>query len=95
MLPLEVFVRELLSVDGLSTCPITSSEVTTLQHEILDDTMKDRSWRAVSNPVVTRENTNMYHGQPLYDKGFPDLPTPFSPVHNARKFFVVFGTTIA
>ena len=43
MLPLEVFVRELLSVDGLSTRAITSSEVTTLQHEILDDTMKDRS----------------------------------------------------
>ena len=56
MLPLEVFVLELLSVDGLSACAVTSSEITTLQHETLDDTMKDRSCRALWNPVVTTKN---------------------------------------
>ena len=56
MLPLEVFVLELLSVDGLSACAITSSEIATLQHETLDDTMKDRSCRALWNSVVTRKD---------------------------------------
>ena len=30
---------------------------------------------------------------PLKAKGFPDFPTPFSPVHKALKFSEVLGTT--
>jgi hypothetical protein len=31
---------------------------------------------------------------PLYDSGLPDAPTPFSPVHRARKFSTVLGTVL-
>lgn len=36
----EVFVWELTTVDGLTTSTVTSSEVTTLQHEVWDDSVE-------------------------------------------------------
>jgi len=41
-------------------------------------------------PGITR-----WKADPLKWSGFPDLPTPFSPVQRARKFSAVFGTTSA
>lgn len=43
VLELEVLVGELLSVDGLSTSSIAVGEVTTLDHEVLDDTVEGRA----------------------------------------------------
>jgi len=40
MLSLEVLVRELLAIDGLAAGAIASSEVTTLQHELRDDSVE-------------------------------------------------------
>jgi len=40
VLELEVLVGELLAVDGLAASTITSGEVTTLDHEVLDDTVE-------------------------------------------------------
>jgi len=37
---LEVLIRELLTVDGLSSSTITTSEVAALKHELRDDTME-------------------------------------------------------
>ena len=42
MLQLEVLVGELLSIDGLAASTITFCEISTLNHELLDDTMKSR-----------------------------------------------------
>lgn len=41
---LEVLVFELLAVDALSTCAIALREVTTLDHEALDDAVKARAF---------------------------------------------------
>ena len=41
MLDRESLIVELVSVDGLASSAITSSKVTTLDHELLDDTMED------------------------------------------------------
>ena len=40
MLLLEVLIRELLSVDGLTTRAITTSKVATLEHELGDDAVE-------------------------------------------------------
>lgn len=40
MLELEVLVGELCAVDGLSASSIATGEVTTLDHEALDDTVE-------------------------------------------------------
>lgn len=40
---LEVLVLELATVDGLSTSAVTVCEVSTLNHEVLDDTMESRA----------------------------------------------------
>ena len=42
----EVFVIELVSVDRLATCAISSSEVTTLSHEASDDSVESASLEA-------------------------------------------------
>lgn len=40
VLLLEVLVRELLTIDRFSTSSISTREVTTLDHEVRDDTME-------------------------------------------------------
>lgn len=40
MLQLEVLILELVSVDGFATSAISSCEVTTLNHKLLDDTVE-------------------------------------------------------
>jgi len=40
MLQLEVLVGELVSVDGLATSAVVVCEVSTLTHEVLDDTVE-------------------------------------------------------
>ena len=40
VLNLEVLVGEFLTVDRLTSCSVASSEVTTLSHEFIDDTME-------------------------------------------------------
>jgi hypothetical protein len=42
VLELEVLVRELVSVDGLSTGTVVAGEVSTLEHEVGDDTVESR-----------------------------------------------------
>jgi len=43
VLQLEVLIGKLVTVDGLSTSAITICEVTTLNHEVLDDTVEART----------------------------------------------------
>lgn len=45
VLELKIFIFKLLAVDRLPTGAIASSEVTPLDHEILDDAMKARIYR--------------------------------------------------
>jgi len=40
VLQLEVLISELLAIDGLATSAVAASEITTLAHEIVDDTME-------------------------------------------------------
>ena len=40
MLDFEVFVFKLVSVDGLSSSAVMVGEVTSLGHEVIDDTME-------------------------------------------------------
>ena len=40
VLELEVLIRELLAVDGLATSSVTVGEVTTLDHELLNDAVE-------------------------------------------------------
>jgi len=40
VLQLEVLISELLTVDGLATSAVAASEITTLAHEVVDDTME-------------------------------------------------------
>ena len=40
---LEVLILELLAVDALTTCAVAFCEVTTLDHEALDDTVEARA----------------------------------------------------
>mmetsp|Transcript_10028 Transcript_10028/g.11699 ORF Transcript_10028/g.11699 Transcript_10028/m.11699 type:complete len:212 (+) Transcript_10028:124-759(+) len=46
MLQLEVFVVKLLTVDGLAPGTVASGKVPTLDHEVLDHTMKSRAFIA-------------------------------------------------
>lgn len=41
MLELKVLIVELLAVDALPACSIASREITTLNHELLDDSVED------------------------------------------------------
>lgn len=43
MLDLEVLIGELLAVDGLATSAVATGEVTTLEHELGDDTVECRA----------------------------------------------------
>lgn len=43
VLDLEVLVGELLAVDGLATSAVATGEVTTLEHELGDDTVEGRA----------------------------------------------------
>lgn len=43
VLELEVLIGELVTVDGLSTGTVSVGEVTTLQHEVGDDSVEGRS----------------------------------------------------
>lgn len=49
MLELEVLIWESVTVDGLAPCTITASEVTTLNHEVFDDTVELGAFVAVIN----------------------------------------------
>ena len=58
MLELEVLVLELLSVDGLSTGAVAPSEITALDHEVLDDAVEGRA--LVSKALLAgRESTEV------------------------------------
>lgn len=46
MLQLEVLVLEFVPVDGLPTCPISIGKITSLDHELLDDTMESGAFVA-------------------------------------------------
>lgn len=48
MLDLEVLIRELLAVDGLATGAVAIGEVTTLDHELLDNAVEGRALVAVA-----------------------------------------------
>ena len=50
MLDFEVFVFKLVSVDGLSSSAVMVGEVTSLGHEVVDDTME--SWSLVSKSFL-------------------------------------------
>ena len=43
MAELEVLILELVTVDRLATSAITAGKVTTLDHEVLDDTVESRA----------------------------------------------------
>lgn len=43
MLDLEVLIGELLAVDRLATSAVATGEVTTLEHELRDDTVEGRT----------------------------------------------------
>lgn len=43
VLELEVLIGELLAVDGLAASSVTICEITTLDHELLDDTVEGRA----------------------------------------------------
>jgi len=43
VLQLEVLIGELVAVDGLAAGAVTLGEVTTLDHEVLDDTVESRA----------------------------------------------------
>lgn len=43
VLDLEVLIGELLAVDGLATSAVATGEVTTLEHELGDDTVEGRA----------------------------------------------------
>ena len=43
MLEIEVFISEFLSVDRFTTTSVEMCEITSLDHEIWDDSMKDGS----------------------------------------------------
>lgn len=55
MLELEVLVGELLAVDGLSTSSVSVGEVSTLDHELLDDTMEGGA--LVSEALLARSQS--------------------------------------
>jgi hypothetical protein len=44
MLELEVLIRELLAVDGLAPGAVTVCEISALNHEVLDNTVKGRTF---------------------------------------------------
>lgn len=52
MLQLEVLVLKLVTIDGLPTGAIASCEVTSLNHEIFDDTVERGPLKA--EPLLTR-----------------------------------------
>jgi hypothetical protein len=43
VLQLEVLIGELVAVDGLATSAVALGEITTLDHEVLDDTVEGRA----------------------------------------------------
>lgn len=56
MLDLEVLIGELLAVDGLATSAVATGEVTTLEHELGDDTVEGRA--LVSEALVALAQLN-------------------------------------
>jgi hypothetical protein len=78
---------------GRRTRAVPGSKVTTLAHwkRRLDheSTTHKRARRALKS-VMTR-----WKALPLKWSCLPERPTPFSPVHKARKFSAVLGTTSA
>jgi hypothetical protein len=48
VLQLEIFIRKLGTINGLSTCSIVVGKVTSLAHESWNDTMKGRTGIAIA-----------------------------------------------
>jgi hypothetical protein len=65
VLELEVLIRELLSVDGLAASSVTVGEVTTLDHELLDNAVEGGSLVSVT-VLAGRQLTAQYQ---LVDSG--------------------------
>jgi hypothetical protein len=61
VLQLEVLVSELLSVDGLSTGTVSFGEVTTLKHEVGNNTVEGRSLVA-KTMLASTELTEVFGG---------------------------------
>ena len=61
MLQFEVLILELVSVDGLSASAISSCEVTTLDHKLLDDTMEARPF-VTKSFLASRKGTEILSG---------------------------------
>ena len=63
MLELEVLIGDLLAVDRLSASAVTVGEVSTLDHEALDDTVESRS--LVSEALLAgRKSTEVLRSLP-------------------------------
>lgn len=61
VLLLEVLIGELLTVDGLSTSAVTTGEITSLKHELWDDSVESRA--SVSETFLTSaESTEVLGG---------------------------------
>ena len=78
-LQVEVLVLEFPAVNTFSSSSVSSSEITSLDHEIWDDSME-----RTSGISETAFQNNKY--------GTPCAFFPFSPVHRALKFSTVLGT---
>jgi hypothetical protein len=88
VLEFEVFVSEFFTVDGFSAgaalqlaqikkgCILVTSEISSLKHEIRNDTVE-------STACVSLSLDNFINHRNTY---------PFCPVHNSRKFLAVLGT---
>ena len=66
MLQLEVLVGELLSVDGLAAGSVAVGEVSSLDHEVLDNTMERASFEmqglsALALSLLTRAKSSTPH----------------------------------
>jgi hypothetical protein len=51
VLPLDLLIAELLAVDGLATSAVATGEVTTLKHEVGDDSVEGRA--SVAEALLT------------------------------------------
>jgi hypothetical protein len=58
VLELEVFIGELLAVDGFAASSVTVGEVTALNHELLDDTVEGRALVSIA-VLASRQLTTL------------------------------------
>ena len=100
MLEGEVLVSELLSVDGLAAGAVPRGEVAALAVAVagvvgvVGVVVIVRRWSIAILVAALEFTWHMNCGMTLW-KEEPLKPKPFSPVHSARKFSEVLGTTSA